>query len=236
MRKYLVIIPAVIFFISGCSKVEITERNVPILNLETLTIDDRFDVILTQGSTEELKISGHPSLVKKVEVRQEGTEVHISSKSSSAWLRPGHNRVTLHITVKNLKRINVNETCLVSCSNELTGSEIGMVMTGKYAEADLKLNCGSFYFWNNFPCGGKVTLAGQTQQLKVWNYALMQIEASALTTNECLAENNSKGSIRSKVTQSLIYKIDGEGDIIIKGSPSTVQSLGDEGVGELIFE
>jgi hypothetical protein len=64
----------------------------------------------------------------------------------------------------------------------------------------------------------------------------MQIEAQELITQSCLVENNSKGTIRSVVQQSLIYKITGEGDIVVKGSPTNIQSLGDEGDGDLVFE
>lgn len=236
MKKSLTYLIPVLLFLIGCSKEKTETIQIPVSAIETLTLDDRFDVILTQGTSEELTVTGHPALIEKVVVKQEGTELHISNDGGTAWLRPGNNKVTLHITVKDLRRINVNETCYVTCSNQLTGNEIGMVMTGKYAEADLQLNCNTFYFWNNFPCGGKVKLSGSTQELKVWNYALMQIEADELITQQCIAENHSKGTIRSEVQQSLTYKITGEGNIVVKGNPSIIQSLGDEGDGELILE
>ena len=236
MKRNLLYLLTLALLVSSCNKENTETLNIPVSGFNTLTLDDRFDVVLTQGTVEELKVTGHPALTKNVSIDQEGTELHIRSKGGSAWLRPGNNKVTLHITVKELKRININETCNVICSNALTGNEIGMVMTGKYAEAALQLNCNIFYFWNNFPCGGKVLLSGNVQQLKVWNHALMQIEAQELITQSCLIENNSKGTIRSVVQQSLTYKITGEGDIVIKGNPTNIQSLGDEGDGDLLFE
>jgi len=204
-------------------------------SFEILTLDDRFDVILTQDTIESILISGDPKMIRKVDWHIENKELHIESSFKNAWMKPGKNRITLHISVKNLKRINVNQTCDISCSNELTCPELGIITTGKMSVANLKLNCNSFYTWNNFPCGGKLTLSGSVNQLKLWNYALMQIDAIDLTSNEAYIENYSKGSIKTTITNALTYKINGEGDIYLQGNPPTIVKISEENTGKLVL-
>lgn len=226
----------IMFLLVACNKdqkVDVLEM--PLESFSVLSINDRFDVVLTQGTDEHIKISGHPSLVKKVEFNIIDNELIISSKSSSAWLRPRNNRIKIELTVANLSRINVNETGSLICTNELTGDEIGLVTTGKLAEVDLNLNCTTFYFWNNFPCSGKITLKGQVHILKLWNNALMQVDAIDLLTDDSEIENNSKGDISTYTNNSIKYKINGEGNIRLKGNPPVLIPIESEGTGELII-
>jgi hypothetical protein len=204
-------------------------------SFHTLTIDNRFDVILTQGSTESVTVSGHPSLIEKVSCSLTDGELRVTSSFKSAWLRPKNNRVTIYITVVELKRLNINETGSLVCTNELLGDEIGLITTGKLADVNLKLNCATFYYWNNFPCSGKISLSGNCTQLKIWNHALMQVDAKDLLSNNSLIENFSKGDVTVSPVSQLVYRIAGEGNIRVNGTPSFVEILGNDGTGKLIY-
>ena len=238
MKKiHLVLFLGLLISLLSCNKeMKIAEKEIEVGTFSTLTIDNRFNIVLTQGTEERISVSGHPDLIKKVSCRLDSNELRVSSSFKSAWLRPKNNKVTLHITVKNLKRININQTCDITCTNAITGNEIGLVATGKVCEAKLNLDCTVFYCWNNLPCGGKITLNGQVDQLKIWNYALMQIDATELHSPYAYLENYSKGDISARIDQQLTYKIAGEGNIRVQGVPATIQSLGEDGVGALIIE
>lgn len=226
----------VVLIVFSCSKEQkIAERKIKIGSFHTLTIDNRFDVILTQGTTESIEIVGHPGLIEKVFTDLDNGELRLTSNFKSAWLKPKNNRVKVYLTVVELKRINVNETGSLECANELIGEEIGLVTTGKLADVKLKLNYNTFYMWNNFPCGGKITLSGTCEELKIWNYALMQVDALELIATNSFIENYSKGDITISPQNQLTYRISGEGNIRVKGIPSFIEELGNEGTGELVY-
>ena len=225
-----------ILVLLSCGKEPKTaSREMEVGSFHTLTIDNRFDVVLTQGTKEAVTVSGHPSLIEKVSCNLHDGELRVSSSFKTAWLRPKNNRVTVHITVENLKRLNINETGSLICTNPLTGEEIGLICTGKLADVSLQLNCNTFYTWNNFPCGGKLTLAGSVHYLKIWNYALMQVDALDLQTDISLIENYSKGDVTTSTQNQLVYRIDGEGNIRVNGTPSFVETLSSSGAGKLIY-
>jgi hypothetical protein len=100
----------------------------------------------------------------------------------------------------------------------------------------LDLDCETFYFWNNFPCGGKVTLSGNTNILKIWNVALMAVDASKLHTSTALIENASKGDCKIFSTQSVTYTLTGEGNLYVKGNPAEIIKMEESSTGTLILE
>jgi len=234
--KIVLFFLGILSLVIACSKEQKTaERAIDVGSFHTITIDNRFDIILTQGEVESVEVVGHPQLIEKVFCELEDGELHITSNFKSAWLKPKNNRVKIYITVVELKKLNINETGSLVCTNPLLGDEIGLITTGKLADVQLKLNCTTFYFWNNFPCSGKITLSGNCDYLKIWNYALMQVNALELSANHNLIENFSKGDVTVSPQSHLVYRIAGEGNILVNGVPLTIEALSNEGAGKLVY-
>ena len=100
--------------------------------------------------------------------------------------------------------MSINESCEVSNLGTLKGIELGITCASKLNEAKLNLDYSTIYYWNNFPCGGKLELSGTCTFLKIWNFALMQVDAKNLITNHVLVENSGKlGNSQAKDTFSI---------------------------------
>ncbi|MFN5844084.1 MAG: GIN domain-containing protein [Flavobacteriia bacterium] len=201
---------------------------------DTLTVNSVFEIQLTQGSSNSIRIEGAQKILENVEIAIENNTLTLSNSFKGNWLYPKKNKVRVYITTNGLHRINSNETSNIRTTNKLTGNEIGLVMTSKLNEANLAIDCNSFYFWNNHPCGGKVVLTGQTNELKVWSYALMAIDASDLNTPIASVENNSKGDCRIYCTTKLTYSILGTGNIYLSGDPTEIIKIEESSTGQLI--
>ncbi|MBA3901647.1 MAG: DUF2807 domain-containing protein, partial [Bacteroidetes bacterium] len=100
--------------------------------------------------------------------------------------------------------------------------DFGIVMSSKLNQANLELGGKSFHFWNNFPCGGKLTLSGNTEILKIWTFSIMSVDAKNLHAEYALIENSSKGNCEVFVSGKLEYSIHGTGDIHLYGNPKQV--------------
>ncbi len=92
----------------------------------------------------------------------------------------------------------------------------------KANQANLELACNSFYYWNNFPTGGKLTLTGAVDILTLWNTAIMSVDAKELTARSALVDNSSKENCEITVLEKLEYSISGVGDIHLYGSPREI--------------
>lgn len=203
---------------------------------DTLTLNSVFEVHLIQGTENKIRMEGAKKIVENITVSIENNTLHLENNYHGNWMHPSKNKVKLFITVNQISRINANETCNILSDNTLTGDEIGLVMTSKLNEAALDVNCNSFYYWNNFPCGGRIKISGNTNDLKIWNVALMAVDASALIANYVTVDNASKGDCKVTSLQALTYKITGEGNLYVKGNPSEIMKIEESSTGKLILE
>ncbi len=203
---------------------------------DTVTFNSSFEVFLIQGTENKIKIEGAERILENVDFSIEKNTLIIKNGFKRGWVHPSKNKIKVYLTVNQISRINANETCTIQSVNTLIGNEIGLVFTGKLNQATLDLNCNTFYYWNNFPCGGKVTLSGNTNELKIWNVALMAIDAEHLISNYVLVNNASKGDCKLTCLQTLDYSISGEGNIYVSGNPSSIIKSGESSTGKLILQ
>lgn len=232
--KILTIIGLLLLF--SCKKHEPFTTEHIVSEFDTLVLSDVFDVNLIQGTENSVKIKGSKQFIDEVSWENKDNTLTFHNNANHKWLNPKTNKITLEITVNGLSKIIANETCSITSTNTLIADELGLILKSKLNHAALNISCNTFYYWNNFPCGGTVDLKGNCQTLKVWNYALMQINASELQATTALIENYSKGDVRVWCTDTISYKINGSGGIRVKGSPSTQLNLGGTGNGLFTLE
>jgi hypothetical protein len=235
--KPIKIIPIIgLLLLFSCKKHEPVTTEHIVSEFDTLVLSDVFDVNLIQGTENSVKIKGSKQFIDDVSWENKDNTLTFHNNANHKWLNPKTNKITLEITVNGLSKIVANETCTIKSTNTLIADELGLILKSKLNHAALDISCNTFYYWNNFPCGGTVDLRGNCQTLKVWNYALMQINASELHASTALIENYSKGDVRVWCTDTISYKINGSGGIRVKGSPSTQLNLGGTGNGLFTLE
>jgi hypothetical protein len=234
--RYTIYIAITLLLTSSCSKDEqLTTQDVAVLSFNHIELKGAFDLILTEGETLSVRLVGHKNTIEKVNFTNLGDTLYVNNERKMKWLTPKKNKIEIHVTSPPLKRVKADGGSYVSTTNPITTDEFGLILTGKSAEANLMLDCGVFYFWNNFPTGGKLTLQGKTDILKLWNTALMSVEAQHLISDIAIVENYSKGDCIVNVQETLTYRIDGSGNIQLYGSPSLIVNNGVNSTGALIM-
>lgn len=200
-----------------------------------IELNDAFDVELFQDSVFSIEIEANEEFIKAVEYSIQDSVLKVDYASGKRWRNPEINKVKLIIHCDRPRKLQANESCFIRTGNEIVSDEFGLVLFGKLNQADLELGGRVFYYWNNHPCGGKVKLKGKVDQLKLWNFAIMQVDASACESRYGLVENYSKGDCKVHITEKLDYSLVGEGNIILKGNPE-LQLLQESSSGILIYE
>jgi hypothetical protein len=189
---------------------------------EYVELDDAFNVYVEEDSTYAVEIIATEDNLLQINVEVENGVLRITDNRKNKWMSPENNRVEVYIKAPPLKKITAAEGCHIKSLSPITSNEFGIVFTGRVNEADLELNCGTFYYWNNHPCGGRLTLTGEVNMLKIWNFALVSVDAKTLTAGSALVENSSKGDCVVTVLNRLEYSIAGEGNICLYGNPEEV--------------
>ena len=238
MKKGIFILLMISAFASTSCKKQLAKETFEksLEEFDSLVLNSVFEVHLIQGSANTIKIEAAQKILEKITISIENNTLNIENKYNGNWMHPGKNKVVIFLMVNKLSKITANETCNIITDNTLIGDEIGLVMTSKLNQATLDLQCETFYYWNNFPCGGKLTLMGNINVLKIWNVALMAVDASKLHTNTALIENASKGDCRIFCTESVTYKLSGEGNLYVKGNPPEIVKMEESSSGKLILE
>ncbi len=233
MKNLLFLISLLILFFS-CKKENINNRLLELEPFELIDINNAFDVFLSEGNNYTIEIVGDEEIIEYVDLKVEKNKLTIVNTRKIGWLTPKNNKIKLYITSLPLKQITADEGCNIQTLSPITSIEFGLVLIGKSNEANLELNVNTFYYWNNFPTGGKLTLSGKTETLKLWNFAIMSVDAKKLTSNYAIVENSSKGDCEVTVLQKLEYKISGEGNIHLYGKPIEIIANSQSSSGRLI--
>lgn len=201
---------------------------------DEIELKSAFEVFLTQDTVYKVIVAGNTKMIENISVEVENNILRLKDNNHNKWLNPRKNKIRIYIHSDKPKKVTSFETCNVQTTNPIESNEFGLVTGSKLNMANLELNNNIFYFWNVHPCGGKITLKGKSNTLKLWNFAIMTVDAHNLETKYCIVENHSKGDCTVFVNDFLEYSIYGEGDINLYGNPSQIVLHDQTSTGRLI--
>ena len=223
------------FYSCKKEKTNIVSKSETLAEFNEIALNDFFDVYLTEDSIFSIEVKTNEDLLEQITYRITDHVLTISNNQSLKWRNPQNNAVSLYISGIGLKKVIANETCNIRSLNAITTREFGIVLRSKANTADILLNNKVVFYWNDFPCGGKLTLSGTTKELKLWNTAIMSVDAKYLSCEKAFVDNNSKGNCEVNVSQRIEYSIEGEGDIIVYGNPAEIIEKSKNSSGEFIL-
>lgn len=203
---------------------------------DKILFESYFDVELIQGSENKIELIGAKKAVEHVKISLSDSILTLKNNSKSLWLNPDKNKLKVKITFQNLKLIRASQTCTIYSKDTIYGDELGVIFSSKLNNANLNINYTTFYYYNDHPCGGKLTLKGNCDYLKIWNFALMQVDASELNSSFVTIENYSKGDCRVKTNNWIEYGIFGEGNIFCYGNPISIKVNNDGANGKFFLK
>ncbi len=234
MNKILTILLVVLLLACGKRK-EVIEVLHILDAFSQVELNSTFDVYLVEDSSYFIELIGVAKIIDKVDISNDNGVLKIKRTSKNDWLSPKNNKIKLIIHSLPLEGVTANKTCSILTSNPITSDEFGLVIKDKASEANLTLDCNIFFFWNNAPAGGRITLNGQCTILRMWTTAIVTVDATNTIVDNALVENDSKGDCNVFVNTLLDYSILNEGNVNVYGSPSEINLVEHSGSGELIL-
>jgi len=235
--KFIFILACFIFF-NSCKKDgdELVERKEPLPFFSKVQMHSTFDVYLIQDTVFSIKFVGAKKMIDDLTYTITDSTLSISNDFNPKWLNPKISKPAVYISCNNIEQVTLNEACMLRTVNPITSPNFGLIAANKLNEADLELNCQTFYYWNNAPCGGKITLRGNCTNLKIWNFALMAVDAKNLTASYALVENWAKADCHVKAIDKMEYSILGKGNIYLYSTPTELIEKQVTSTGKLIMQ
>ena len=234
MKLTLIIIGFILVMIS-CKKDEVkTIQYNELSAFNKLDVRSPFVVFLAEDSVYYIEVTGYENETDNLIFTVTDSTLKITNNAGFKFVTPRRNRIKVIVHSPPLKMVMIEDCILRTLKPVTSVNGFGLVFSGKACEAFLELNCKELYYWNNFPCGGKLKLTGNTEILKLWNFAIAGVDAENLSTGFAEVKNSSKGDCSVNVNDRLVYSITGEGNIHLWGNPSEVIQLEMTSDGRLI--
>lgn len=234
--KNRIILIVITLFLFSCKKENNNASKIfdSLTPFDEIELKSAFNVYLTQDTMYSVRVQGNEKLIENISVVVEDNILKLENNNHLKWLSPKSNKIIVYINSDRPKKINAFETCNVKTITPIITHEFGIVMGSKLNMAELELNNDIFYFWNIHPCGGKLTLRGKTNVLKVWNFAIMSVDALNLIADTGFVDNHSKGDCTVSINNFMMYGIYGEGNIYLYGNPGNIILKEQTSSGQLI--
>jgi hypothetical protein len=215
-------LPAILF--TGCEDIWFDciegNHNPVVIEREISTFDEirstgPFDVYITKGNTDLLRIDAEENLIPEIKTRIVGEKLYIETESSQC-LR-NNMPIKIFVSTNHLNEIKLTGSGMIKVDS-INESHLSIENTGSgdieidYLEADqtdLQLT-GS----------GDIELEGSVHESEMEVMGSGNIRAINLLQNNCEAKITGSGDMYVYVTKYLKATITGSGDIYYKGSPT----------------
>ncbi len=224
-----------ILFLASCAKHDDIVKSSELEPFSTIFVNSSFEIIIHPDTAYRIVLSGSSDIIEEIDISQLADTLSLENRFSAQWLRPEDHPIKVDLYCDSLKKIVLNESCNLSSSGPLRSNEIGLIAVSRLNIVNLEFDASTVFYWNNFPCNGSITFSGETENLKIWNTALMRVDASQLNSSYVLVENDSGVECQVVANDILDYSITGSGDVVVSGNPEIITQGDLTGSGQLIL-
>src|SRR5215510_60883 len=167
----------------------VVTKDVTIQPFDQLEASGVFNVVLTQGNKESLKIEAEDNLQPLFEVKSEGSKLMVDMKKDSHF--NSKKKMTVYITFKNLKSMDLKMVGNVSSSGNLNFGDLSLA-NKSVGSVDLALNAQKLDINNKSV--GNLKLSGKADNAVIRSNSVGAIKASDLLVQTMDIDNDGVGS------------------------------------------
>lgn len=192
-------------------------KDVAVKSFDAINVSGVFNVILTQGNTEAVKIEAEDNLQELFEVKNEGSKLVISTRKHTNINTKKMMKV--YITFRKIKEMQLRTVGGLSSTTDLSFDDL-KIDNQSVGSIDMKLNAKSVHI-NNQSVGG-VKLVGKADDVTIRNEGVGSIMAASFVTQKMDIENTGVGSAvvnaekELKVKDSFLGKVTNTGGASVK--------------------
>jgi uncharacterized protein (DUF2141 family) len=197
---------------------KVVTRDVAVSSFDVLNASGLYELKLSQGSTESVKIEGDENLLEYFTVKQEGSKLVIDMDKLKNK-NSGQLRLKVYVTFKQLKTLDLNTLGDVKSEGSLSFDDLKLSKNG-VGNLDLKLTANKVSLNNQGV--GNVTLSGKAHNAVFRHEGVGSLNAGDFAVQTVDIKNNGVGNAEVnaekelKVEDSYMGKIKNRGTALIK--------------------
>lgn len=210
-----------------------------IQNFSSIRIQGDFEVLLTQGSTESIKIEGPAYIVNDMVVERSGQELNIKLNrsiwpwKSNSWYKKSREewnwnngdrerkKVTVYITAKNLDGISMSGSGHIYFKDGLTTGNLRLHVSGSgHIEGQVQANDITSKISGN----GNINLAGNAESSDVRISGSGSFSAAKLVTSNSKVHISGSGHANVNANKALTASISGSAHVGYTGNVTSINT------------
>lgn len=176
----------------------VVTRDVAVQSFDELRASGVFNVVLTQGNKEAVKIEAEDNLQQLFEVRNEGSKLVVGMKKDSHF--SNKKKMTVYVTFKNLKGMDLKMVGNVSSDGNLSFGDLALD-NKSVGSVNLALNAKKLDIKNKSV--GNLKLAGKADNAVIKSNGVGSIKASELVVQTMDIDNDGVGSAEVNAAKEL---------------------------------
>lgn len=194
----------------------IITKEVNVTSFDQLDVSGVFNLLLIQGSKEEVKIEADDNLQSLFEVKNEGSKLIVGMKKDVNL--KGKIKMKVYITFKNLKSMDLKTVGNVISESNMSFDDLG-INNKSVGNVDLKLTTQKLNMDNKSV--GNVKLSGKADDVMINNKGVGSIQAASFVVQKMNIDNSGVGSAEVNAEKELKVKDSFLGKVTNKGAAPT---------------
>lgn len=225
MRRFLLAVTVGIFAATTSSAQDQNEtiegngklvtRDVTVKSFNELEASGVYELKLTQGNTESVKIEADENLQEYFTVSNEGSKLVIDTKKLKNKSLKGKAKMKVYVTFKNLKSMELSTVGSVQSENQLAFNDLDL-KSKSVGNVNLKLTANKINIDNKGV--GNIELEGKAQEAVVKNKGVGSLQASDFIVQIMDIDNSGVGGASVNAQKTLKVKDSFLGKVNNKGS------------------
>lgn len=194
---------------------KLVTREVPVSSFDALKAKGIYELKLSQGSKESVKIEADENLQDLFQVRNEGNELVIDMKGLKNKNLKVKNKMRVYVTFKKLKEMELSTVGNVASEEQLAFEDL-QLKNKSVGNVDLKLTANKIDLQNSSV--GNVKLSGKAQDAVFKNSGVGSLQAGSFVVQTINIENTGVGGAEVNAEKNLKVKDSFLGKVRNKGN------------------
>ena len=190
-------------------------RDVPVKSFNELKANGVYELKLTQGDKEGVRIEADENLQEYFTVTNEGSKLIINTEKLKDKNLKGKVKMKVYISFKNLKNLEIGTVGSVQSENQLAFDDLDF-KNKSVGNVNLKLTANKFNMENKSV--GNVELSGKAEVVTVKNNGVGSLDASDFIVQTMDIENSGVGNAAVNAQKTLKVKDSFLGKVSNKGA------------------
>jgi hypothetical protein len=186
-----------------------------------------YNVIITMGNTESLKLEGNAEQIAEIEtVVEEGILKIRNKKRNGSWNNNWNGKVNIYVNAKSLKSITLSGSGDIDVKGTVKAPDVSTTLSGS---GSISLAVDANNYVATISGSGEIKVTGKADNAKVNVNGSGDFEGNGLRTNVTSARVSGSGDISINADKSLEAAMSGSGNIRYGGNANVKMSKSGSG-------